>query len=263
MKAGSSATRHALVTGASSGIGAAFARRLARERYHLTIVARRERRLEELRTELEPLGVTVRIVVTDLTSHSLREVEKLIQDGPPLDLLVNNAGVTQESSFLDSRVDHLEQLLLLHCIAPLRLTRAALPLMIQRGQGAIINVSSAAGFVPEPDVYSSSKAFLTAFTHGLAAEIRGSGVRLQALCPGWTRSEIFIADIAKIPDAAFMTAEDVVQASLSALALGEVICLPCLEDASVVDAIMREEDKLLERVASTGKLASRYVVDPA
>jgi hypothetical protein len=174
--------RRALVTGASAGIGTAFAERLARDGYDLLLVARRRERLEELAKQLrESHRVEVEVLVADLVdAGDLLTVEQRVAARPGLDLLVNNAGFGTAGAFLESDPDREEQEILLNNVALVRLTRAALPRMAERGRGAVVNVSSMAGFLPAPynATYGATKAFVTSFSEALAEELRGTGVRV-------------------------------------------------------------------------------------
>lgn len=192
----------ALVTGASSGIGRAFARRLARNGSHLILVARRQERLSELASEVETLGATAEIVVADLTTpEGLVVVEKRAAAGD-LTMLVNNAGFQAYRPFVELDPDVAEAQLFLHMTVPVRLCRAALPAMLGRSEGAIVNVASmlafSAGmdqpFMPKRATYAGTKAFVTVFTETLAGELVGTGVRVQALCPGVVRTEFHDVD---------------------------------------------------------------------
>jgi len=227
----------ALITGASSGIGAAFARRLAAEGYDLILVARREERLAALAGELgaHPGGVVAQPLAADLSDPAgLERVEKCIAALETVDLLVNGAGFAARGNFVE--VDPLRQLemIQLHVVASVRLARTALPGMIRRGRGGIINVASLAAFIPLPGdaTYSATKAYLVSFTQALHEELRGTGVRVQALCPGFTRTELHAAgqlpeaDLARIPAMLWSPADEVVAASLRALARGRVVCVP-------------------------------------
>ena len=229
------AARRALVTGASSGIGAAFARRLAGDGYDLVVVARNRAALESLAKECgERHAVRVEVQPADLTQPGeLRVVEELLAAEPGFDLLVNNAGFGTAGAYARSDVEREEQQILLNVVALARLTRAALGRMSARGEGAIINVSSLAGLGPYPytATYGATKAFVNSFTEAIAEELRGSGVRVQALLPGFTRTafqERAGIDPGDVPAFAWMEAEDVVDASLAALGRGEVICVPGL-----------------------------------
>ena len=223
----------ALVTGASSGIGEAFTRRLARDGHDLVIVARSAAALEGLAGELRRgNGVAVECLAADLTvSAELARVEARVRATPGFDLVINNAGFGSAGVFAEQAIDREEEQIRLNSIAPMRLTHAALASMLPRGRGAIINVSSLAGMGPYPftATYGATKAFLNSLTEALAEELRGSGVRVQALCPGFTRTrfqERAGVDPETVPRFAWMTPEAVVDASLDALARGDVICVP-------------------------------------
>ena len=183
----------ALVTGASSGIGAAFARKLASQGHDLVLVARRQQRLASLADELhEQFCVNVEVLVADLTDAiDVGRVERRIAELRPLDILVNNAGFGIAGKFAETQVDRHLAMIHVHVLASVRFSRAALPGMLARGQGAIINVSSIGAFMPKPgDVtYCATKAYLNTFSEALQAELRGTGVQIQALCPGFTHTE--------------------------------------------------------------------------
>ena len=224
----------ALVTGASSGIGAAFATRLARDGRDLVLVARRLDRLEESAKELrERFDCGVSVVAADLTQPSeLRKVEEQVASDEALDLLVNNAGFGTIGRFATLDPDREEEEVRLNIIALQRLTRAALPGMIARKRGGIINVSSMAGLQPggpSNATYSATKAFVNSFTEALHEELRGSGVQVQALCPGFTRTEfqdVAGVNTSDLPSIAWMSAEAVVEASIAGLGRGDVILVP-------------------------------------
>jgi short-subunit dehydrogenase len=224
--------RLALVTGASSGIGLTFAERLAREGYDLIVVARRKDRLDELAHLLRGAHhVAVEVLAADLTKPAaLHRVEEHAAKAG-LDLLVNNAGFGNLGAFVDLDVDGEDEEIRLNVIALVRLTHAVLPGMIKRKHGAIINVSSMASFQPGPFMatYAATKAYVTSFTEALAEELRGSGVYVQALCPGFTRTEFQERghiDTEMIPKLAWMTSESVVDASLAAMKSQQLICIP-------------------------------------
>ncbi len=223
----------ALVTGASSGIGETFARRLAARGTHLVVVARREDRLDALAAELASARVDVEVLPADLlTDEGLATVERrLAAPEQPVDLLVNNAGFGITGTFAESPLERDLAMVELNVVALVRLTRAGLVAMAERGSGAIVNLSSLAGFqaVPSTAVYAATKAFVTSFTEAVAEEARGSGVRLQALCPGLTRTEfheVNAFDVGWLPDAAWQSARQVVDASLNALESGRVVVVP-------------------------------------
>jgi len=249
--------RTALVTGASTGIGAAFARRLARDDHDLIIVARGRDRLDELATTLRAEhGGDVEVLPADLTHPAeLRVVEKVVADAD-LDLLVNNAGFGTVGTFAQLDPAKEEEEIRLNVIALLRLTRAALPRMIARHRGAVINVSSMAAFQPAPynATYGATKAFVNSFTEALYEELRGTGVAVQALCPGFTRTEFQQragVDVSDIPSFVWMTGEAVVDASLSALRSGELICVPGLANRALMTLTGAVPRSIARRVAGT------------
>lgn len=226
----------ALVTGGSSGIGATFARKLAALGYDLVLVARRADRLEALAAELRAgCGVQVAVVPADLTrDEDVARVEAVIRAIPSLDLLVNNAGIGVEGRFLRADVEPQIDMIRLHVLASVRLAHAALDGMVARRQGGIINVASVAGFLALPGSvnYCATKGYLITFSRALALELGGTGVRVQALCPGFTHTE-FHDDLAgfdktRSPGFLWMPADAVVTSSLAGLARNEVVCIPGL-----------------------------------
>jgi short-subunit dehydrogenase len=222
--------RTALVTGASSGIGEVFARRLAKDGYRLILVARRQDRLDRLAREL-PAADTL---AADLTlPHDLALVEARIAAEPQFELLVNNAGFGTKGLYWETPFDAQERMHQLHVMATMRLTRAALAAMVPRAHGGVINVSSVAAFGQSPNnvSYCATKAWMNSFTEGLDLELRGSGspVRVQALCPGFTVTEFHDAmGLSRdgIPAWLWMRAEDVVDESLRGLAKGKTFVIP-------------------------------------
>ena len=241
--------RRALVTGASCGIGEAFANRLARDRYDLTLVARNKERLDGLADRLRgEHDIGVKVLPADLTKTvQLRKVERAIESDENLEILVNNAGFGTMGSFaeLDPAIE--EEQIRLNVLALVRLTRAALPRMIARHRGAIINVSSLAGMQPGPTTatYAATKAYVNSFTEGIHEELQGTGVQVQALCPGFTRTEFqqrAKIDTSSLPELAWMEADEVVDASIAGLNGGDVICVPGLLNrllANTVSAVPR------------------------
>jgi short-subunit dehydrogenase len=220
----------ALVTGASSGIGEVFARRLFARGFDLVLVARRKDRLERLAFEL---GGAV-VLTADLAADAdLRRVEQYIAEQPELELLVNNAGFGSSGRFWEAGLDVQDRMHRLHIIATLRLTHAALEVMLPRARGSIINVSSVAAFLHNPFSvsYGATKAWINSFTEALYVELRsvGSPVRVQALCPGFTITEfhdVLGIDRRLVPNSLWMTAESVVEASLRGLEKNRLIVIP-------------------------------------
>lgn len=223
----------ALITGASSGIGVVFARALARQGFNLILVARRRERLQAVADELEAAyPVQAEVLSADLTDPiDLERVAARIAEVPDLDLLVNNAGFGTGGYFAEIDLQPELQMIRLHIIASMRLIRAALPGMIQRGRGGIINVSSVAGLIPLQGnaTYGASKSYLNFFTHSLNMELTGTGVRVEALCPGFTVSEFHDVngvDRSAIPSFLWSRAEDVVAEALKGLREGREIVVP-------------------------------------
>jgi short-subunit dehydrogenase len=223
----------ALVTGASSGIGETFARRLAKRGDDLVLVARRQDRLQALADDLASSGVDIEVLPADLTAEEgLAAVEqRLASPTKIVDLLVNNAGFGSSGPFAKAALGRELEMVELNIVALVRLTRVALDAMVERGAGTIINVSSMASFqaLPLTATYAATKAFVTSFTEAVAEEARRSGVRLQALCPGMTRTEFHATaawDLPWLPAVAWQSAEQVVDASLAALETGRVVVIP-------------------------------------
>jgi hypothetical protein len=228
----------ALITGASSGIGAAFARRLAGAGYDLVLVARREERLAALAAELQQqYGIKVEVLVADLARMvDIERVARRVGEIETLRLLINNAGFGTSNYFSESELSTEMAMIDVHLKATLCLSRAAIPGMLARRQGAIINVSSAAAFFPTPGAatYGASKSYLNVFSEALHGELWGTGVKVQALCPGFTRTgfhytpEYKDVDWTQVPGILWLKAGQVVAESLRALDRNQVICIPSL-----------------------------------
>ncbi|MDQ2669915.1 MAG: SDR family oxidoreductase [Gemmatimonadota bacterium] len=216
----------ALVTGASAGIGREFAEQLAARGYDLVLVARDQARLTALAERLRERGASSEVLTADLARDAdVDRVVGRIRELPRLDLLVNNAGFGTRGTLAETAPGPQETMIRVHVLATMRLTQAALPGMVARGAGAIVNVASIAAFIASPRNvnYCATKAYVVTFTEGLAAELRGTGVRAQALCPGFTHSE-FHARMASnkkaIPDFMWLDAPHVVRTSLDAVEHG-------------------------------------------
>jgi uncharacterized protein len=226
----------AVVTGASAGIGREFCQQLAVRGYDLLVVARDAIRLEGLKRELETKHpISVDVFPADLTlDDDVTRLVGLVAGSPRLELLVNNAGFGTRGTLADASPARQEAMLRLHTLTPMRLTQAALPVLLTNSRGGIVNVSSVASFLYSAGNvnYCATKAYLTTFSEGLAAELRGTGVRVQALCPGFTRSEFhdrMEVDVRNLPRWMWMSAPRVVRASLQGLARrGPVVCVPGL-----------------------------------
>ncbi len=270
----------ALVTGASSGIGAAFAERLARDGYDLILVARRRDRLEALAKRLRgETGAEAEPLVADLANAgALSQVEDRLAGDERLTLLINNAGFGGYRPFVELDPKIADELIAVHISAVTRLTRAALPGMVHRGKGDVINVASVLALsgalppnpLPYRAVYAGAKAFMLAFTEALSGELDQSGVRVQACLPGLVDTgyhALVGRDTSKMPP--MMQAADVVTASLAALARGEVVCVPGLDDASLLErladirrtALMNVRPALAERYRSSVETTKSSVSD--
>ena len=246
----------ALITGASSGIGAVYADRLARRGYDLILVARNTDRLTALARQLsDRTGRAVETVTADLTNASdLARVEQILRSDASITLLVNNAGVADTAPLLTSDVDKMQAMIALNVTAPMRLAHAAAPGFVARG-GTIINIASVVAIAPEllNGVYGGSKAFLLAFSQSLKHELADKGVRVQAVLPGATATELWDKSgrpLSELPQEIVMTTEDMVDASLTGLDQGEFVTVPALADAGAWD---RFENA---RRAMSGKLSS-------
>jgi len=259
----------ALITGASAGIGVAFAQHLARKGYDLILVARRRRCLEELAERLmRDAGVQADVMCADLTdTHALAEVEARVSSYDALTLLINNAGFAGYQPFASIDPKVVDDLIGIHVRAVARLTRAALPGMIQRANGAIINVASLLALsgtlppnpLPHRATYAGAKAFMLAFTQAIAGELTGTGVRIQACLPSRVDTEFAILsgiDVSKLPPA--LTADDVVNASLTALEHDELVCVPSLADPKLFDGLTETQIKVFRAGAMQPVLAERY-----
>jgi short-subunit dehydrogenase len=250
------AERRALVTGATAGIGAAFARRLAADGWHLVLVARDVARLDESAAELTGrYGRQVETIPADLsTDDGCAGVERRLADGSPIDLLVNNAGISLNTPFLRSTVEDEARLLRLNVHAVMRLTLAALRPMTERRNGTVINVSSVAGFgaVMPGSTYSASKAWVTNFSESVGQSARPFGVRVMALCPGYTRTEFHDRagiNMSKTPEWMWLQADDVVDEALRDLRKGKMVSVPGWRYKLAVAGLRHAPRGLLHRVS--------------
>ena len=222
----------ALVTGATSGIGAAFASRLAQKRFDLILHGRRQKELMDRAKNLERIySTSVEIIIAELSRpDEIRKVEERINSLDRLDMLVNNAGYWEPGVFWEHSPDSLEAMIMVHNVAPVRFIRAALPRMLERDKGDIINVSSLGAYLNMVTLenYGATKAYLISFTESLHVALMGTGIRVQALTPGFTVTEFHSrlgADFTK-EQRTWMQPEEVVAGSLRALGKGPVVCIP-------------------------------------
>lgn len=252
----------ALVTGASSGIGKAFAQRLASDGHDLIIVGRRKDRLDELASSVPE--VKVQVVPADLSTDDGVDSVAQLCASQPLTVLVNNAGVAHYMPIADLSAEQARELVHVKVVAPTILTRAVVPGMLSRGTGTIINIAGMIAFsgpapasqMPRRAIYAGTLAHTVAMSQTLSAELEGTGVRVQVVCPGIVATEFHTVqgmDLSAVPR---MTADDVVAGSLRGLELGEVVCAPGLEDYSLLTNVFHAD--LAAFAAQSPQLAERY-----
>jgi short-subunit dehydrogenase len=227
----------ALITGASRGIGALYADRLAKRGYDLILVARSEAPIKELAARLSAAtGRYVSPIRADLNDKAdLAKVETKLKDDPSITMLVNNAGTASVAPLLDADIQKMEDMIALNISALTRLTYAAAPAFVKRGAGTIINIASVVGISPEAlnGVYGATKAYVLALSHSLQHELAAKGIRVQAVLPGATATDLWeIAGLPwqKLPASIVMTTEDMVDAALVGLDQGELVTIPGLHD---------------------------------
>lgn len=244
----------AMITGATAGLGAAFARRLAADGNDLILVARNKSRLEETAAVLAKAhGVDVSVVAADLTTDEGCElVSSHVGD---VDLLVNNAGIGLGRGFTAASLDGEERLLNLNVRAVLRLTHAALPAMMERRRGAVVNVSSVAGFGPTMpgSTYNASKAWVTSFSESIGLMARSERVRIMALCPGFVRTEFHASaniPTGEIPQWMWLDADAVVDVAMRDLRRGKLVSVPSVTYKLIVSAIRHMPRSVLGAVVS-------------
>lgn len=255
-------SKHALVTGATSGIGRAFAERLAADGYDLVLVGRRQERLEELAASHPEVEVTT--VAAGLSTAEGIDTVAGICATEPLTMLVNNAGVAHYMPLAELPADKATELVNVKVLAPTMLTRAVVAGMQERGEGTIVNVAGVIAFsgpaphaqMPRRVVYGGSPAYLVAMSQTLGAELEGTGVRVQVVCPGVVATEFHERQGLDLSGVPRMSAEDVVTASLRGLELGETVCAPGVEETGLLDAVFQAD--LAAFAAQTPELATRY-----
>jgi short-subunit dehydrogenase len=258
--------RLAMVTGASSGIGEAFAEQLAGEGWDLVLVARRRDRLEAVAERLGAAhGVSARVVAADLADLGQLEALRAEVAELRLGMLVNNAALAHYMPFAELPAGPAQELVQLNVLAPVLLTQAVVPGMVERGEGAVISVASLLAFsgawekdyLPKRAVYAASKSFLVTFTQILASELRETGVSVQVVCPGLVRSEFHSRqglDMSAVPR---MEPPSVARASLSDLARGVVVSIPGADDSTALDALGLAAEELIA-ATRTVDLPGRY-----
>lgn len=246
-----------LITGASSGIGALYADRFARRGHDLILVARNAERLAvQARRIATATGRKVETITADLTSSSdLQRIEDRLRTDTQISTLVNNAGIGAADPLVASDIDKMEQMIRLNVTALTRLTYAAAPAFVARGNGTIINIASAVAIAPEllNGVYGATKAFVLALTKSLLHEIADKGVRVQAVLPGATATEFW--DVAgkpvhQLPTEIVMSADDLVDAALAGLDLGETITIPSLPNQAEWDRYEAQRRAMTPRLSS-------------
>ncbi|UXY09330.1 SDR family oxidoreductase [Kosakonia sp. ML.JS2a] len=254
----------ALITGASSGIGAVYADRLAARGYNLLLVARREDRLNSLAEDLQQRhGINVRTLVADLSQQEgIQRVETVLQEDASIAVLVNNAGAAALSPFLGSTAQQHEAINTLNTTALMRLTLAVLPRFVENNHGTLINIASVVAFHARAGsaVYSATKAWVLNFTRGLQEEFADSNIRIQAVLPAATATEIWGHSgitLDALPEGSVMTTEDLVDAALAGLDQGELVTVPPVEDVQLWEDWEAARLALFS-ASRNGKPASRY-----
>ncbi len=254
----------ALITGASSGMGAVYADRLARRGYDLIIVARNRGKLDQLATRLtNETKRSVEVLPADLNDKGdLARVTATLKNDASITLLVNNAGIGTFAPLLNSDVNKMEEMISLNVSALTRLTYAAVPGFVARGTGTIINISSIVAISPEMlnGVYGGSKAYVLAFSHSLQHELAPKGIRVQAVLPGVTATDFWDAGglpVHNLPSELVMTTENLVDAALSGLDQGELVTIPALPDKAEWDRFEAARRDMSTRLSRTNP-AARY-----
>ena len=254
----------ALITGASSGIGAVYADRLARRGHDLILVARNRERLESLSTRLtDNTGRSVEVIVADLNDRAdLARVEQVLRTDASITVLVNNAGVSMSGDLSDADPDRLESMIRLNVLAPSLLTLAAIPGFVARGSGTLINISSVLALAPEMfnASYSGTKSYVLNLSLRLQQEVAGKGVRVQVVLPGATRTAIWEkagTDIASLPPDMLMDVDEMVDAAIAGLDRGEQVTIPSLPDMADWEAYEAARQNVIPKL-SLSSPAPRY-----
>lgn len=256
----------ALVTGASSGIGALYADRLAQQGYDLVLVARNRERLTTLARDISTrTGRAVEVLAADLNDRAgLAQVEAQLRQDASITLLVNNAGIGTHTPLLQSDVEQMTRMVELNVTAPMRLAYAAVPGFVARARGAIINIASIVAIAPETlnGVYGGSKAFVLAFSQSLQKELAGTGVRVQAVLPGATATDFWAIGglpVEHLDQSIVMRADDLVDAALLGFSRGETVTIPSLHDGQKWEAYEAARRAMAGHLSSSS-VAQRYAV---
>ncbi|MDR0205438.1 MAG: SDR family oxidoreductase [Delftia acidovorans] len=254
----------ALVTGASSGIGALYAQRLAERGHDLILVARNQERLRLLASDISSrTGRSVQVLPADLNDRAaLAKVEALLREDASITVLVNNAGMGTHTPLLESDVERMTRMVELNVTAPMRLAYAAVPGFVQRGRGAVINIASIVAIAPEVlnGVYGGSKAFVLAFSQSLQHELAGTGVQVQAVLPGATATDFWATGglpVENLDPGIVMRAQDLVDAALLGWDRGEAITIPSLHAGQEWDAYEAARKAMAGHLSSS-TVAPRY-----
>lgn len=255
----------AVITGGSSGIGAIYADRLARRGYDLVLIARSADKLERIADQVaSKTGRKVEILPADLSDPlDVARVELLLTSNSDITLLVNNAGFGATASLVDSDVDAMSAMISLNVDALTRLTYAVVPKFVERGAGTIINIASVVALNPEllNGVYGATKAYVLALSQSLRSELEGTGVKVQVVLPGATRTDFWTASgkpVEELPSEIVMSVEDLVDAALVGLDRGEFATIPPLQDEQLFDAYEDARQKMIGKL-STSIPAPRYL----
>jgi short-subunit dehydrogenase len=256
----------AVITGASSGIGAVYADRLAQRGYDLLLVARNQERMADLAKKLvSDTGSKVEILAADITdSNDLARLERILREDSRVTLLVNNAGVGATAPLLNSDVTDMSRMIALNVEAPTRLTYAVVPAFVKRGAGVIINIASIVAVAPEllNGVYGGTKAFVLAFSQSLRHELANTGVKVQVVLPGATATNFWNTagrPVEHLPQEIVMPAEDMVDAALAGFDQGEFVTIPALPDAGQWESYETARQALMPNL-SRAEPAGRYGV---
>jgi short-subunit dehydrogenase len=260
----------ALITGASAGIGATYAERLARRGYDLILVARSRQKLEELATTLGArTGVRVRAVAADLTLEAdLHRVEAILRDDASITLLINNAGAATLGAFASADIARLDREIRLNILAPTRLAHAVVPGLVARNRGGIVNIASVMSQMIQPgnSVYGATKSYLLHFSEVLALEVAGSAVRIQAVLPGVTRTALWDGsgvELKSLPSDIVMEVGDMVDAALAGYDQGEGITVPSLPNADDWQQLVKAREALRPNLSHRRPAPRYHVAAPA